>query len=247
MTILGVIPARWASTRFPGKILADLNGKPMIQHVWERAVQASALDYVLIAVDDPDVRAACKGFGAETVMTSSDHVSGTDRIAEAVKDRSEDIIVNIQGDEPLIAPEVINALAAALKEDAVCPMATVIKQISDPAEALDPNIVKAVIDSAGYALYFSRQAIPFNREGRPFQELTVYKHLGLYAYRRTFLQQFFGLPVSLLEQTEKLEQLRVLESGQKIKTVKTDYESIGVDTPEDLQKAAGLLKKENHV
>ena len=246
MKTIGVIPARWASTRLPGKILVDLNGKPMIQHVWEKAKKAAALDDVLIACDDERVQEACAAFGATAVMTSLDHASGTDRIVEAVKDLDADIVVNVQGDEPLISPDVINALADVLQSDAQCPMATVIKKLENEEDFLNPSVVKVVTDRNGIALYFSRHAIPFNREEKDFSGMVVYKHLGIYAYRKDFLIKFNELPFSSLEQTEKLEQLRVLEGGYKIKTVETDFETIGVDTPEDLQRVVQLLSEEKN-
>lgn len=246
MKTIGVIPARWASTRLPGKILVDLNGKPMIQHVWEKTKKAAALDDVLIACDDERVQEACAAFGATVVMTSLDHASGTDRIVEAVKDLDADIVVNVQGDEPLISPDVINALADVLQSDAQCPMATVIKKLENEEDFLNPSVVKVVTDRNGIALYFSRHAIPFNREEKDFSDLVVYKHLGIYAYRKDFLIKFNELPFSSLEQTEKLEQLRVLEAGYKIKTVETDFETIGVDTPEDLQRVVQLLSEEKN-
>ncbi len=241
MNIIGVIPARWGSTRFPGKVLADINGKPMIQRVWEGARQAKALTEVLIASDDERVKEAATRFGAKVVMTSPELASGTDRIAQAVRDRDADIVVNIQGDEPLISGRVIDALVAGLKADPDCPMATMIKRVTDPAVMQNPNVVKVVIDRQGHALYFSRCGIPFNRDDKPFGQLTAYKHIGLYAYRKDFLMGFHQLPASKLEQTEKLEQLRVLEAGYRIKAIETDFESIGVDTPEDLKRVVQLL------
>lgn len=241
MKVIGVIPVRWASTRFPGKILADLKGKPMIQYVWEQAKKADRLDGVLIACDEQKVKDVCEAFGAKAVMTAPDHASGTDRIAEAVKDVDIDIVVNIQGDEPLISPEVINDLALALCNDSKCPMATVVKRINDVSVLDNPNIVKVVIDNDGYALYFSRHGIPYNRDKKDFSEIVSYKHLGLYAYRKDFLLKFNDLPSSLLEQMEKLEQLRVLEAGYRIKTIQTEFETVGVDVPEDLERVARLL------
>jgi 3-deoxy-manno-octulosonate cytidylyltransferase (CMP-KDO synthetase) len=174
-------------------------------------------------------------------MTSPDHVSGTDRIAEAVKDFKVDIVANIQGDEPLISPDVINNLVKALRDDPDCPMATVVKRIDDAVVLDNPNIVKAVIDKNGYALYFSRYGIPYNREGKNLSAVVAYKHLGLYAYRKDFLMRFNDLPFSRLEHTEKLEQLRVLEAGYRIKAIQTTFETVGVDTPEDLDRVARLL------
>jgi len=241
MEIIGVIPARWASTRFPGKVLADLNGRPLIWHVWNQARQAAEVSRIVIACDDERVRRVCEDFGARAVMTSSHHASGTDRIAEAVRDIPAEIIVNIQGDEPLIDPKVIDRLAVSLRDDPVCPMATVIVPIRTMEELTDPNVVKAVISHGGRALYFSRHAIPYNRDQRSFEEITAYKHLGLYAYRRDFLLRFYDLPASSLEAAEKLEQLRVLEAGYSIQTITVSCAAIGVDTPEDLARVRQQL------
>ncbi|MEW5895711.1 MAG: 3-deoxy-manno-octulosonate cytidylyltransferase [Candidatus Omnitrophota bacterium] len=243
---IGVIPARWASTRFPGKVLADLNGKPMIYYVWRQARKSSLLQDVIIACDAEHVEKACKAFGAKAVMTSSEHQSGTDRIAEAVRNVDADIVVNIQGDEPLISPDVIDRLAAELiNADKHCPVATVIKRIDDEADVANPNVVKVVVDCNGYALYFSRHGIPYHRSRKEWGSGTVYfKHLGIYAYRKNFLMGFHSLPVSFLEEAEKLEQLRVLEAGLKIKTITTESETLGVDTPEDLERVARVLKED---
>ena len=239
--IVGVIPARWASTRFEGKVLALINGKPMIEYVWQQAKKCPILSDVIVACDDERILKAAKSFGAQAVMTSAEHPSGTDRIAEAVRNITADIIVNIQGDEPLIQPEVIEALAKALRDDESCPMATVIKKMDDEQEVNDPNVVKVVIDKNKHAVYFSRAPIPFNRDRKPFAQVGYYKHIGLYAYTKDFLKIFISLPKSHLEQTEKLEQLRVIEAGYAIKTVETTFETIGVDTPEDLKKVQSLL------
>lgn len=238
MKIIGVIPARWGSTRFEGKVLAMIAGKPMIQHVWERVSQSKSLDQIIIACDDERVMDVVKGFGADCVMTAKDHPSGTDRIIEAVQNIECDCVINIQGDEPLIDPQVIDDLAEAMKcDDMVC-MGTVIKKFADDEDVADPNIVKVVIDANDYALYFSRSIIPFSRDGA---QAKYFKHLGIYAYRRDFLMGYKNLPESMLEQVEKLEQLRVLEAGYKIKTVKTEFQSIGVDTPEDLKRVEGMF------
>ncbi|HBR15179.1 MAG TPA: 3-deoxy-manno-octulosonate cytidylyltransferase [Candidatus Omnitrophica bacterium] len=239
MKVIGVIPARWGSTRFEGKVLAKISGKPMIQHVWERAGQSRRLDELIIACDDKRVLEAAQQFGATAVLTSPDHPSGSDRIAEAVAQRDVDIVINIQGDEPLIQSSVIDDLARALLEDPSCVMATAIKVLDKKEELLSPNVVKVVVDKDNNALYFSRSVIPYNRDD---QTITYYKHLGIYAYRKDFLFTFKELPKSLLEKAEKLEQLRVLESGFKIKTVVTDIETVGVDTPEDLACVEWLLK-----
>lgn len=245
MKTIGVIPARFASTRFPAKVLAKLAGKPMIQHVWERARHAQELDEILIACDHADVLKAALGFGANAVMTDPNHPSGSDRIAEAVGRMDVDVIVNIQGDEPFIDPKTINSLALALKKDPGCMMGTVIKAITSDEEFVNPNVVKCVVDANGYALYFSRSPIPYNRNASAPVGLKRYKHLGIYAYRKEFLLQYKDWPKSILEGTEQLEQLRVLERGYRIKTVTTEYESIAVDVPEDLVKAEKWFAQSN--
>ena len=241
--IVGVIPARWASTRFEGKVLAAIQGKPMVQHVWEKAQQSRLAKDIIIACDDKRVFQVVQEFGAQVVMTSPDHPSGTDRIAEVVKGLKVDIIVNIQGDEPLINPDVIDSLVEALAKSASSPMATVIKKIKEEKELNDPNVVKVVIDNNQNAIYFSRSPIPFNRDKKNFAEVGYYKHLGLYAYTKDFLKIFVSLPQSPLERIEKLEQLRALEFGYSIKTIETDWDTVGVDTPEDLKKVEALLSK----
>lgn len=215
----------------------------MIQHVWEQARKSRVLEDVIIACDDKRVFQIVQEFGASVAMTSPEHLSGTDRIYEAVKGVKTDIVVNIQGDEPLIEPQVIDALANALVEDNSCPMATVVKRIKEEKELHDPNVVKVVIDNKNRAIYFSRSPIPFNRDKKKFEEVGYYKHLGLYAYTKDFLKIFVGLPQSRLETIEKLEQLRVLEAGFPVKTIETDIETIGVDTPEDLKKVEAFLSK----
>lgn len=239
MKVVGIIPARWASTRFEGKVLAMIQDKPMIQHVWERSKKCELLSDVVIACDDDRVVVAAEQFGARTILTSKDHASGTDRIAEAMEHVDADIIINIQGDEPLIDPAVIDALAAALMKDQSCSMATVIKVLTTKKELKDPNVVKVVVDGEMNALYFSRSVIPFDRDQT--EETIYYKHLGIYAYRKDFLLSFKSLPKSNLEKVEQLEQLRALEFGYKIKTVVTDVETVGVDTPEDLRRVEKLL------
>jgi 3-deoxy-manno-octulosonate cytidylyltransferase (CMP-KDO synthetase) len=243
MKTVGIIPARYGSTRLEAKVLADIAGKPMIRHVWERASQSRLLDELVIACDDERILKKAESFGAKALLTAKTHASGSDRIAEAVgimKLASDDIVVNIQGDEPMIDASVIDALAQALADDEACSMATVVKVIDNPQDIQNPNIVKAVLDNNGYALYFSRAAIPCDRERK--QKVTYYKHLGLYAYRKDFLLTFTKMPKSPLEEAEQLEQLRVLEAGYKIKTVETDVETIAVDTQEDLRRVAALLK-----
>jgi 3-deoxy-manno-octulosonate cytidylyltransferase (CMP-KDO synthetase) len=228
--IIGVIPARFASTRFPGKALASLAGKPIIQHVWERAVQARTLSAVLIATDDQRIQQAAEQFGASVRLTRADHPSGTDRVAEVAATEIADLYVNIQGDEPLIDPLAIDAAASSLLDDPDAQMATLVRKIEDPQELTDPNVVKAVGDHNGRALYFSRSPIPYNVGGQG----TRFKHIGLYVYRRAFLLGYPRMRVGPLEQAERLEQLRALENGHAIRLVETEYNSLGVDTPEDL-------------
>ncbi|MBF0571535.1 MAG: 3-deoxy-manno-octulosonate cytidylyltransferase [Candidatus Omnitrophica bacterium] len=243
MKAIGVIPARFASTRFPAKVLAKIGGKPLIWHVWQKACLCKELDEVLIACDHEDVFKAAQNFKARVVMTDCNHPSGSDRIAEAVKDLKVDIVVNIQGDEPFIDSRTIEALSVLLKQDSKIMMGTVIKEITDDADFLNPNVVKCVVDDQGFALYFSRSPIPYHRNKNASLRTKNYKHLGLYAYRKEFLMQYKDWPKGVLESAEELEQLRVLERGIKIKTTVTDFESIAVDTPQDLQKAQAWFDK----
>lgn len=245
MTAVGVIPARWASSRFPGKMLAKIAGKPMLQHVWERARRASKLEDVIIACDEQHVLDAVKAFGARAVMTSPKHPSGSDRVAEAAGSSQAEIVVNIQGDEPFIEPDLIDALVSSLEYDSVPVMATAIKRFSSREDFLNPNMVKVVVDKDGNALYFSRSPIPFRRDGWPENFSRYFRHLGIYAYRRQFLLDMCQWPKSFLEQEESLEQLRVLENGAKIKTVETEFETIGVDTPADLVRAEAYYADQN--
>lgn len=243
--IIGVIPARWASTRLAGKVLADINGLPMIQHVWQRAKKSRLLDEVFIACDHDEVFDKAQEFGAKVIMTSPDHASGTDRIAAACRHSPAKIVVNIQGDEPLMRAEVIDSVVQALLDDGGAVVATPAKKMVNPDDVNNPNVVKVAMDANGYALYFSRAPIPFNRDKKDFDDLAYYKHFGLYAYRRDFLAKFKDLPGSPLEQTERLEQLRVLQAGYKIKVVVTEHDSIGVDTPEDLAQVVAILNNVN--
>lgn len=236
--ILGVIPARFASSRFPGKSLAPLAGKPVLQHVYERASQARYLTNLIIATDDDRIAKAARMFGAQVQMTRPDHLSGTDRVAEVAASDHAAVIVNIQGDEPLIDPAAIDAATLALLDDPELSMATLSKRIEVPSEVNNPNVVKVVANLAGDAIYFSRCPIPYLRDGGAIH----YKHIGLYVYRREFLLAYSGLPVGPLEQAERLEQLRAIENGYRIRVVETEYESLGVDTPEDLERIAALFE-----
>ncbi|MCM8790015.1 MAG: 3-deoxy-manno-octulosonate cytidylyltransferase [Candidatus Omnitrophica bacterium] len=244
MNVIGVIPARYSSTRFEGKVLTNILGKPMLQHVWERAKQALILDELIIACDNQLVYDTAKGFGAEVVMTSKDHISGTDRIAEVVNPLDVKIVVNIQGDEPLIHPTMIDSVARALLDNKEICMATVMKKIDSVETINDPDVVKVVVDRHNFALYFSRVAIPFRAETSEIEKPVYYKHIGLYAYTKDFLFTYKNIPASTLEKTEKLEQLRVLEEGFKIKVIETKYDTVGVDTPEDLKRAEKAIKQE---
>ncbi|HXK07464.1 MAG TPA: 3-deoxy-manno-octulosonate cytidylyltransferase [Verrucomicrobiae bacterium] len=233
---LGVIPARFSSTRFPGKVLASLAGKPVLQHVYERASQARYLTSTIIATDDERVFQAARDFGARVRMTRADHLSGTDRVAEVASAENAEVIVNIQGDEPLIDPAAIDAAILPLAHDHDILMGTLKKRIEDPREIMDPNVVKVVTDHAGDAIYFSRCPIPFDRDRAA--ATPYFKHIGLYIYQRDFLLSYSTLPVGPLERAERLEQLRALENGYRIRVVETEYESLGVDTPEDLERVS---------
>lgn len=238
--ILGVIPARFASSRFPGKVLAQISSKSMLQHVYERASLARYLTATIIATDDERVYEAARSFGARVVMTRADHVSGTDRVAEAASAENAELVVNIQGDEPLIDPAAIDAAILPLAHDPEIVMGTLKKAIEDPREITDANVVKVVTDRNGDAIYFSRCPIPYRRDqARPG---THFKHIGLYVYRRDFLLGYSALPVGPLEQAERLEQLRALENGYRIRVVETECESLGVDTPEDLERVCKLFE-----
>jgi 3-deoxy-manno-octulosonate cytidylyltransferase (CMP-KDO synthetase) len=250
-TIIAVIPSRYGSTRFPGKALADIKGKPMIQWVYERTTRSTLVDRVIVATDDERILNVVKSFGGEAMMTSPHHTTGTDRIAEVATALDCDIVVNVQGDEPLIRPEMIDEALLPLVQDASIPMGTLCRKIEDRQEAFDPNVVKVVFNKNNFALYFSRAPIPWHRDAwagkRPWDELTLegplYKHIGLYVYRRDFLLDYAAMPGTALEAAEKLEQLRALENGHKIKTVITQYESFGVDIPDDLGKILKQLEK----
>jgi 3-deoxy-manno-octulosonate cytidylyltransferase (CMP-KDO synthetase) len=236
-----IIPARYASTRFPGKPLADISGKPMIVRVAERATQSGAAA-VHVATDDERIARAVRSAGFPVVMTSADHASGTDRLAEAARKlglEAERIVVNVQGDEPLIAPVLIKQVAERLDAEHGVSMATACHEIHDAASLDSPNVVKVVLDLRGHALYFSRARIPYPREGKP----ACYRHAGIYAYRVGFLEQFAALPPAPLERTEALEQLRALWHGHRIAVVVSDAEiPPGVDTPEDLDAVRRMVR-----
>ncbi|MCM8790928.1 MAG: 3-deoxy-manno-octulosonate cytidylyltransferase [Candidatus Omnitrophica bacterium] len=246
MKAIGVIPARWGATRFEGKVIANLLGKPVIQHVWENAKKARTLDDLVVACDDERIFKVVESFGGKAVYTSPNQPSGTDRLAEVVNPIDVSIAVNIQGDEPLIKPIMIDSLVLALEEEKDAQMATIIKRIEDESELTNSNVVKVVVDRNGYALYFSRYAIPYNRtaETDARKRPVYYKHIGLYAFTKDFLFTFRNLPHSALENAEKLEQLRALEYGYKIKTVETKFDTIGVDRPEDIKRAEEALLRE---
>ena len=236
--VLAVIPARFASTRFPGKIIAPLAGRPLVAHVYERTCQARLVQEAVVATDAPEVRDALEPLGIPVVMTRPDHPSGTDRIAEVAQDRDADIIVNVQGDEPLIDPGTIDEAVRPLLDDGNLPMSTVRRKIEIPDLINDPNCVKVVVDKNQRALYFSRCSIPYIRDAtdRASGDYEYWQHVGLYVYRRDFLLKYAKMPQTPLEKLEKLEQLRVLENGYPIAVVVTSFESIGVDTPEDLER-----------
>jgi 3-deoxy-manno-octulosonate cytidylyltransferase (CMP-KDO synthetase) len=238
--ILGVIPARFASSRFPGKALASLAGKPMVQHVYERAQLSRYVDDVLVATDDERIAAVVRQFGGRVRMTRVDHPSGTDRLAEIASSEPAALYVNIQGDEPLIDPEAIDAAILSVHGDESVSMGTLKKSIIDPTEIVNTNVVKVVTSLQNDAIYFSRCPIPYERDGRSGLSL-FFKHIGLYVYRRDFLLSYPDLQVGPLEQAERLEQLRALENGYRIRVVETDYESLGVDSPEDLERVNELF------
>ncbi|MDR3561822.1 MAG: 3-deoxy-manno-octulosonate cytidylyltransferase [Negativicutes bacterium] len=243
MNILCVIPARFSSSRLPGKPLADIAGKPMIQHVYARAKLAKRPNEVIVATDHELVFQAVEGFGGKVVMTDANHPTGTDRLAEVAKlypDAA--IIINVQGDEPLIAPEVIDALAEAFDQAPPEMVMATLKTEAAEEEIHNPAVVKVVTDLAGNALYFSRSLIPYPRT--QLAGTKVYKHIGIYAYRREFLLAYAALAPTPLEQTESLEQLRALEHGYRIKVLKTEFQSIGVDTPEDLQHVNAMFARQ---
>ena len=251
MRTVAIIPARYSSTRFPGKPLADLVGKPMIQHVYERTCQASLVNRVIVATDDTRIADAIHRIGGEAIMTSTAHETGTDRLAEVAHGLEADIIVNVQGDEPLIDPAMIDQAIEPFLNNPALKMSTLKSRINCLHDFLSPNVVKVVTDSIGNALYFSRSPLPFFRdkwqdlkdEAFASGRLLCFKHVGLYVFKRDFLLEYAAMPQTFLELSEKLEQLRALENGIRIRVVETEFESLGVDTPEDLNKAKERLKQ----
>ena len=241
--VLAVIPARYGSTRLPGKPLAMVAGKPMIQHVYEGVKRAKRVTEVVVATDDQRIVDAVRACGGNAVMTNPEARSGTDRVAEVAFANAETVVINIQGDEPLVHPEMVDQLAAFLEQNQSVPMASLMTRLRRAEDLANPNVVKVVIDREGFALYFSRAPIPWQRANPPARPATeyVYKHLGIYGYQRDFVLRFPKLPPTELEQLEQLEQLRALEHGHRIKMMETPHETFGVDTPEDLQKVDAML------
>jgi 3-deoxy-manno-octulosonate cytidylyltransferase (CMP-KDO synthetase) len=243
MPTVAIIPARFGSTRFPGKPLAPILGKPLIQWTYEQAMQVKELDGIWVATDDKRIEEFVEAFGGHVVMTRDDHPSGSDRLAEAatlLDLAPDDLVINIQGDQPVFPPDLISRLAEVLNRDPEVVMVTPVRQINDPMAAANPNVVKAVFDRAGRALYFSRSPLPFWRDGG---QAYFYKHIGIYAYRVQFLKEFVHLTAGRWEEAEKLEQLRALEHGFPIHIVETDKDTQEVDSPEDLQKVEEFLRR----
>jgi 3-deoxy-manno-octulosonate cytidylyltransferase (CMP-KDO synthetase) len=239
VSAVAIIPARYQSTRLPGKALADIAGRPMIEHVYRRASAAASVSRVIVATDDRRILDAVHRFGGEAVMTSASHQSGTDRLAEVAASLDCDVIVNVQGDEPLLVPETIDAAVEPFTTDPSLEMSTLRRRIADPAELQDPNVTKVVVDRDGFAMYFSRSAIPFTRAGQP--PVAAWAHIGLYVYRRACLLRVAALPQTAMERAEALEQLRALEHGIRIRAIDSTHETIGVDTREDLERVRAWL------
>jgi 3-deoxy-manno-octulosonate cytidylyltransferase (CMP-KDO synthetase) len=236
--VVAVIPARYHSTRLPGKALADIAGRTMIEHVYRQTARAAGVHDVIVATDDQRILDVVTSFGGAAVMTSAQHRTGTDRVAEVAAALDCDVVVNVQGDEPLIPPAMIEQVIAPLR-DATVVMATLRRRIERDEDRTSPHVVKVIVDRDDNALYFSRTPLPFSRDGRG----ATYKHVGLYAYRRRFLLAFAALPQTPLEIAESLEQLRALEHGFRIRTPETVDDSLGIDTPEDLERARRLLEQ----
>ena len=233
VSVVAIIPARYESSRFPGKALADIAGRPMIEHVYRRASAARSVGVVIVATDDQRICDAVEAFGGRAQLTSPSHLSGTDRLAEVAAALTCDVVVNVQGDEPLIEPSMIDDAIAPFRTDPALQMTTLRRRIEDPRDLQNPNVTKIVCDREGYALYFSRAPIPYTREGAA--PAPAWRHIGLYVYRRQCLMRLTSLPATAMEKAEALEQLRALEHGIRIKAIETVHDSIGVDTPEDLE------------
>uniref|UniRef100_U5G298 3-deoxy-manno-octulosonate cytidylyltransferase n=1 Tax=Populus trichocarpa TaxID=3694 RepID=U5G298_POPTR len=236
--VVGIIPARYASSRFEGKPLVNILGKPMIQRTWERAKLATTLDHIVVATDDEKIAECCRGFGADVVMTSESCRNGTERCNEALQklDKKYDVVVNIQGDEPLIEPEIIDGIVKSLQAAPDAVFSTAVTSLK-PEDAFDPNRVKCVVDNQGYAIYFSRGLIPYNKSGKVNPQFPYLLHLGIQIYPE--------LQPTPLQLEEDLEQLKVLENGYKMKVIKVDHEAHGVDIPEDVEKIETLMREQN--
>ncbi|PIA26964.1 hypothetical protein AQUCO_08400018v1 [Aquilegia coerulea] len=244
--VIGIIPARFASTRFEGKPLVPILGKPMIQRTWERAKMATTLDHIVVATDDEKIAECCRGFGADVIMTSESCRNGTERCNEALLklEKKYDVVVNIQGDEPLIEPEIIDGIVKALQGAPDAVFSTAVTSLK-PEDGHDPNRVKCVVDNQGYAIYFSRGLIPFNKSGQVNPKFPYLLHLGIQSYDTKFLRIYPDLPPTPLQLEEDLEQLKVLENGYKMKVIKVDHDAHGVDTPEDVEKIESLMRERN--
>jgi 3-deoxy-manno-octulosonate cytidylyltransferase (CMP-KDO synthetase) len=247
-----IIPARYASTRFPGKPLAQLKGLPMIQHVCHQVSKAETVGRVIVATDDERIREVVKGFGGEVVMTRADHPTGTDRLAEVAERLDDELIVNVQGDEPLINPRMIDQAVRPMQDNPKLKMGTLAARIGQIEDFYSPNVVKVVKDSDGLALYFSRAPIPWPRDlsreelAGSLDSVALFRHIGLYVYRRDFLLEYPQLPSTPLELLENLEQLRALETGIKLFVAETEFSCHGVDTPEDLERVSRLMSEANY-
>ena len=240
VSVVAIIPARYHSSRLPGKALADIGGRPMIEHVYRRTAAARSVGVVIVATDDERICDAVEAFGGRAQLTSSKHLSGTDRLAEVAAGLTCDLVVNVQGDEPLVEPSMIDDAIAPFRTDRELQMTTLRRRIEDRSELQNPNVTKVVVDRDGYALYFSRAAIPHTRDGCP--PATAWRHIGLYVYRRECLLRLTSLPPTAMEQAEALEQLRAIEHGIRIKAIETAHDSVGVDTPEDLARVRQLAR-----
>jgi 3-deoxy-manno-octulosonate cytidylyltransferase (CMP-KDO synthetase) len=240
VSVVAIIPARFQSSRLPGKALADIGGRPMIEHVYRRTAAARSVGVVIVATDDQRICDAVEGFGGRAQLTSSAHLSGTDRVAEVAAGLTCDVVVNVPGDEPLIEPSMIDAAIAPFRADPALQITTLRRRIVDRSELLNPNVTKVVVDREGCALYFSRAPIPFTREGCP--PAPAWRHIGLYAYRRECLLRLTAEAPTAMEQAEALEQLRAIEHGIRINVIETAHDSIGVDTPEDLARVRQLAR-----